>query len=122
MGNIKDATDSPEDWEDFWEDMESSENDDFEKVWKEMDEIEPLTPKKNKMTLSKSVEESLREAEQSLRNALAFAARQERPLVCTEIAEMISKIESVIHTDEILDKLENRKPGDSGMFGNIFDE
>ena len=48
MGNIKDATDSPEDWEDFWEDMESSENDDFEKVWKEMDEIEPLTPKKIK--------------------------------------------------------------------------
>jgi len=30
---------------------------------------------------------------------------------------MIQKIESVIHTDEILDKLENRNPGDSGMFG-----
>jgi|TARA_R100000734_G_C3264624_1_gene62290 hypothetical protein len=74
------------------------------------------------MTLSKSVEESLKEAEQSLRNALAFAARQERPLVCSEIADMINKIESVIHTDEILDKLENRKPGDSGMFGNIFDQ
>ena len=29
------------------------------------------------MALSKSVEESLKEAEQSLRNALAFAARQE---------------------------------------------
>jgi hypothetical protein len=33
---------------------------------------------------------------------------------------MIGKIESVIHTDEILDKLENRKPGDSGSFGSWF--
>jgi len=72
------------------------------------------------MALSQSVEESLREAEQSLRNALAFSARQERPMVCSTIAEMIGKIESVIHTDEILDKLENRKPGDSGMFDSWF--
>lgn len=74
------------------------------------------------MALSNSVEESLKEAEQSLRNALAFAARQERPMVCSVIADMIQKIESVIHTDEILDKLENRNPGDSGMFGTWFDK
>ena len=73
------------------------------------------------MALSESVEASLKEAEQSLRNALAFAARQERPMVCSTIAEMISKIESVISTDEILDKLENRKPGDNGIFGSWFD-
>ena len=74
------------------------------------------------MALSQSVEESLKEAEESLRNALAYAARQERPMVCSEIASMIQKIESVIHTDEILDKLENRNPGDSGMFGSGFDK
>lgn len=74
------------------------------------------------MSLSQSVEQSLKEAEQSLRNALAYAARQERPMVCSEIADMIQKIESVIHTDEILDKLENRKPGDGGMFGSWFDK
>ena len=62
--------------------------------------------------LSTSVNESLTDAEQSLRNALAFAARGERPLVCTTIADMISKIESLKSTDEILDKLENRKEGD----------
>lgn len=72
------------------------------------------------MALSQSVEESLKEAEQSLRNALAFAARQERPMVCNAIAEMIGKIESIIQADEILDKFENRKPGDSGMFGSWF--
>ena len=73
------------------------------------------------MALSQSVEESLKEAELSLRNALAFAARQERPMVCSVIAEMISKIESVIHTDEILDKLENRNFGDSGIWGPMTD-
>ena len=52
--------------------------------------------------------------------ALAFAARQERPMVCSTIADMIGKIESVISTDEILDKLENRKPGDSGIFDSWF--
>ena len=54
--------------------------------------------------LSTSVNESLTDAEQSLRNALAFAARGERPLVCTTIADMISKIESLKSTDEILGK------------------
>ena len=74
------------------------------------------------MTLSQSVEGSLKEAEESLRNALAYAARQERPMVCSEIADMIQKIESVIHADQILDKLENRKPGDGGAFGSWFDK
>jgi len=72
------------------------------------------------MALSQSVEESLKEAEQSLRNALAYAARQERPMVCSVIADLISRIESVMTTDSILDKLENRKPGDAGFFGTMF--
>jgi len=69
------------------------------------------------MTLGTQVEESLKEAEASLRNALAFAARQERPMVCSIIADLISRIESVQNTDSILDKLENRKFGDTGFFG-----
>jgi len=72
------------------------------------------------MALSQSVEESLKEAEQSLRNALAYAARQERPMVCSVIADLINRIDSVMHTDALLDKLENRKQGDSGFFGTIF--
>jgi hypothetical protein len=74
------------------------------------------------MALSESVESSLKEAEASLRNALAYAARQERPMVCSVIADLISRIESLKETDSILDKLENRKPGDSGMFGNFFQD
>ena len=72
------------------------------------------------MTLGSQVKESLKEAEASLRNALAFAARQERPMVCSVIADLISRIESVQNTDSILDKLENRKFGDTGFFGTIF--
>ena len=72
------------------------------------------------MALSKSVEESLKEAEQSLRNALAFAARQERPMVCGVIAEMIGRIESLKSTDFILDKLESREEGSSGSWGQFF--
>lgn len=74
------------------------------------------------MALSQSVEESLKEAEASLRNALAYAARQERPVVCSVISDMISRIESLQSTDALLDKLENRKFGDSGFFGTIFGE
>jgi len=72
------------------------------------------------MALSKSVEESLKEAEAALRNALAYAARQERPMVCSVIADLISRIESMQSTDSILDKLEERKPGDTGFFGTFF--
>ncbi len=72
------------------------------------------------MALSESVETSLKEAEQSLRNALSFAARQERPMACSVIANLISRIESVQNTDSILDKLENRKFGDTGFFGTMF--
>lgn len=72
------------------------------------------------MALSKSVEESLKEAEASLRNALAYAARQERPMVCSVLSDLICRIQSVMATDQLLDKFENRKSGDSGLFGPFF--
>lgn len=74
------------------------------------------------MALSKQVEESLREAESSLRNALAFAARNEKPFVSKVIADMVMNIDNVIKTNEILDKIEDRKFGDSGMFGSFFND
>ena len=55
------------------------------------------------MALSKSVEESVREAESHLRNALAYAARQESPYVSCIIADMISKLDQLIETDKFLD-------------------
>ena len=72
------------------------------------------------MSLGSQVKESLQEAEASLRNALSFAARNERPMVCSVIADLIHRIETLQSTDAILDKLENRKQGDSGFFGNFW--
>ena len=72
--------------------------------------------------LTNQVEENLKEAEGCLRNALHWAAKNERPMVCSVIADMISRIETLQTTDSILDKLENRKEGDSGFFGTIFGE
>ena len=72
------------------------------------------------MALGTQVEESLKEAEASLRNALSYAARTERPMVCSVIADLISRIESVMSTDKMLDKWESRKSGDSGSFGSFF--
>jgi hypothetical protein len=69
------------------------------------------------MTLSKSVEESLKDAEQNLRNALAFAARQEKPYIAKHISKMICDIDNLIATDELMDRLENRMEGESGRWG-----
>jgi hypothetical protein len=74
------------------------------------------------MALGTQVEESLKEAESSLRNALAFAARTERPVVCSVISDLISRIESVMETNKLLDKLESRRPGSSGDFGAFFND
>lgn len=67
------------------------------------------------MALSQSVTDSLQEAEQSLRNALAFAARGERSIVAKQIAEMIHSIEIMQMHDNLLDTLEElSKEGNNG--------
>ena len=73
------------------------------------------------MKVSKQVEDSIKDAIENLRNALAFAARGERANVCSEIADMIQKIDALRTIDEIMDKLENRKEGDSGTWGPIVE-
>ena len=40
--NVSEAT--KKDWEDFWNESESSEKETFEDIWKKMDEIESITP------------------------------------------------------------------------------
>ena len=73
-----------------------------------------------RMALSEQVIESLVEAESNLRDALAFAARNERPMICREIAKMISSIDTIQSADGILDALENREQGSSGSYGSFF--
>ena len=61
------------------------------------------------MALSDSVNESLDDATSSLRNALAFAARSEKPFICKEIAGLIHQIDSVKQSEEVLDLLDTYK-------------
>jgi len=78
--------------------------------------------RRTKMALGTQVEESLKEAQESLHNSLAFAARTERPMVCSVVADLISRIDSVMSTDSLLDKLETRRPGSNGNFGVFFND
>tara|TARA_R100001463_G_C3426657_1_gene210917 strand:- start:258 stop:455 length:198 start_codon:yes stop_codon:yes gene_type:complete len=57
------------------------------------------------MTLTTSVEYSLREAQESLRNALAFSARGEKPYVSKHIADMLANIDNIIDTADVIEKL-----------------
>jgi len=59
------------------------------------------------MALSQSVSESLNEAQAALRNALAYAARQERSVICSGISELICRIDSIQSFDGLMDKLED---------------
>ena len=58
------------------------------------------------MTLSTQVQDSLREAQGNLRNALSFAARTESPYTSKHIADMLSKIEAILDTEEIISQVE----------------
>ena len=72
------------------------------------------------MALSETVKESLRDAQEDLRNALACAAITEKPFVSKNIADMLAQIDNLIDATEMLEKMQNRKDGDSGFFGTFF--
>ena len=72
------------------------------------------------MQLSDTVKSSLRDAQEDLKNALAYAARTEKPFVSKHIATLLADIENLIDATEMIDKIENRKDSDSGMFGTFF--
>lgn len=61
------------------------------------------------MALSQSVEESLDEAQAAMRNALAFAARNERPMVSKCISELMCDIDKLKSLDELFDTLDRWK-------------
>ncbi len=72
------------------------------------------------MALSQQVQSSLKDAESNLRNALAFAARNEKPFVNVIISKMIRDIDNIISTENLLDQLEEKTKKDPGSWGNIF--
>ena len=59
------------------------------------------------MPLSNQVEDSLRESQECLRNALAFSARNEKPYISKHIADMLMNIDSLIDMEDMIEKIEN---------------
>ena len=57
------------------------------------------------MALTDTVEYSLRESQESLRNALAFSARNEKPYVSKHIADMLANIDNLIDTADVIEHL-----------------
>ena len=61
-------------------------------------------PKNSEMALSTQVQECTKQAAAALREALAFAARTEHPLVINTITDILVRVESLESIDEIMDK------------------
>tara|TARA_B100000902_G_scaffold37342_1_gene44673 strand:- start:77 stop:271 length:195 start_codon:yes stop_codon:yes gene_type:complete len=59
------------------------------------------------MSLSEQVEGSLINAQEHLKDALAFSARSEKPYVSKHIADMLANIDNLCAASELLDTLEN---------------
>ena len=57
------------------------------------------------MALTDTVEYSLREAQENLRNALAFSARNEKPYESKHIADMLANIDNIIDTADVIEHL-----------------
>lgn len=56
------------------------------------------------MSLSNQVKDSVNQAAGMLREALAFAARTEHPVVISSLTEILVRLESLEHMDEIMDR------------------
>jgi hypothetical protein len=66
------------------------------------------TPKESEMSLSNQVKASVEDASQSLRDALAFAARTEHPITITTISDILCRLESLEHVDELMQQFRNK--------------
>lgn len=74
------------------------------------------------MALSKQTLDNLLEAESHLRAAIKSAAINEKPLVVKQLSQLLLDMEQCKKFEEIMDLLEERKPGSRGNFGPFFNE
>ena len=57
------------------------------------------------MALSEQTTESLKKAETHLRDALAFAARVEKPYVVRELGSILSHLDNIQGTESLFDRM-----------------
>tara|TARA_B100000427_G_C15484340_1_gene584531 strand:- start:20 stop:223 length:204 start_codon:yes stop_codon:yes gene_type:complete len=60
------------------------------------------------MTLSKPVEDSLREAQKHLQDALAFSARTEKPFISRHIASFSADIDNLIDAQDMMQNIRDQ--------------
>ena len=72
------------------------------------------------MALSSATLEHLLEAQSHLRAAIKCAATNEKENVIHQLSKILLDIESTKKIEELMDMLEDRKPGSSGSFGSMF--
>lgn len=66
-------------------------------------------PEAFEMALSPQVQTSIKEAASCLRNALAFAARNEHPIVIQGLSEVLLKLDALETIDDFLGKMAEHK-------------
>ena len=68
--------------------------------------INPIVraPKQSEMALSTQVKETTEQAAAKLREALAFAARTEHPVVISSLTDILVRLESLESMEELMDK------------------
>ena len=71
--------------------------------------------------LSKATLDHLLEAESHLRAAIKSASVNEKPLVIQQLSKILLDMEQCKKFEEIMDMLDNRRPGSKGNFGSFFD-
>jgi hypothetical protein len=74
------------------------------------------------MALSKNTLDHLLEAESHIRAAIKSAAVNEKPMVVKNLSDILMNMEQTKKFDEIMDLIDNRDPGSSGMFGSFFND
>jgi hypothetical protein len=57
------------------------------------------------MALSEQTSESLKKAETHLHDALAFAARVEKPYIVRELGSILSHLDNIQATDSLFDRM-----------------
>ena len=72
--------------------------------------------------LSKQTLDHLLEAESHLRAAIKSAATNEKPMIVQQLSKMLMDMEHCKKFEELMDMLDDRKPGSSGSFGTFFND
>lgn len=70
--------------------------------------------------LSQKLVDELLEVKSHLKNAVKISAMNEKTYITKQLSDLLFAVDNLEKAEVILDKLENRKPGDSGMFGTFF--